>query len=184
MYSGKSTELLRRLNISKSMGLKVLYINHSFDNRTTNEFSTHNNLIKKNIGISMIKIENLNNIDIDINNYDVIGIDEAQFFDNLYVIVGKWVDNKNKRVIISGLNGDFNRNRFGQILDLIPLCDTIDKLNPYCTNCWKNKRIIKNALFTRKKNNSSNIIEVGAKNIYDVVCRNCYLNIQFLNTII
>ena len=178
MYSGKSTELLRRLNIFAEMGLKVLFINSDLDTRSENGFSTHNNLLKSNIkGINFQKLKNLDILLSDeiISNYQIIGIDEAQMFDNLKIICLKLVETHNKKIIISGLNGDFKRNKFGQILDLIPYCDNISKLNPFCEICCKKYNTITPALFSKRIIDSQDFIVIGGKSSYIPVCRKCYL---------
>ena len=82
MFSGKTTELLRRLSIYKHLNLRVLCINHSFDVRNDQGISTHSNYIdpKRLTNYDNIKTSNLLNIIDNANEYDIIGIDEAQFF--------------------------------------------------------------------------------------------------------
>ena len=173
MFSGKSTELIRRINKEKSINKKALVINYFHDNRySTNSISTHNNS-----KIKCLKLLLLSEISQDIiNSFDTFFIDEGQFFPDLYLIVSKLVDIHKKHVIVSGLDGDFNRNMFGQILQLIPICDTVDKLTAYCCKC-NNGNI---APFTKKcigNNTSTNtqVIEIGGIDKYIPVCRYHYL---------
>lgn len=124
MFSGKSTELLRRTNKYKAIGHKVLLINHSFDTRTDNSIKTHSDIKE-----TAIKVEKLCSI-IDTEAYlnsQVIGIDEAQFFGDLLDFV-KIAERNNKIIIVAGLDGDFKREPIGQILNVIPLCDEVIKL--------------------------------------------------------
>ena len=178
MYSGKSSELIRRLNIYVESGKRVLFVNSSLDNRDIERiFSTHNNTIGT-VNINTVRLLTLHNLDT--TNYDVIGIDEAQFFTDLKDSVINMVDNFNKIVVIAGLNGDFRRQPFGQILDLIPYCDTIVKLHPFCFICKEKDTLITPALFTKKINNISNNIsnnlniDIGSYNKYMPVCRKCF----------
>ncbi len=142
MYSGKTTELIRRLNIyAATMHLRVLYVNAKIDTRSSNEFSTHNpSLLSISVGggsyLKAIKVEKL----ADLTNFtthnlasilDVIGIDEAQFMPDLKEYVMKFVEEYKIKVIVAGLNGDHMRRPFGQVLDLIPLCDNIQILFPF-----------------------------------------------------
>jgi thymidine kinase len=108
MFSGKTTETLRRLSIYHEMDLKVLYINSILDVRNKESFSTHNQTIQK-IPFDSLKTQDLKEVNVD--KYDVVAVDEAQFFPNLKEIVLDWVECKNKIVVISGLNGDFKRHR-------------------------------------------------------------------------
>jgi thymidine kinase len=96
--------------------------------------STHNVTIG-NIPFDSIKIEMLGLCDI--SKYDVIAIDEAQFFRDLKNIVVDWVETQKKIVIVAGLNGDFRRQPFGEINELIPYCDAITKLTAFCVSCRK-----------------------------------------------
>lgn len=127
MFSGKSTKLRQEMTTLADVGAKVLYINHSKDSRNTESFdsniTTHHSGYK---GLSNkirpIKASKLS--EIEINNYDAIGIDEGQFFDDLEVTVRDWVLNKNKHVIIASLDGNFLMGTFGQASRLISICDS------------------------------------------------------------
>ena len=114
MFSGKSTELLRRCNRYKAIGKQILLINHENDTRTDNKIKTHNNVTQEAVKISKMSELFSNHNDV-FNNADVIGIDEAQFFDDLHSFVEK-AESYNKIIIISGLDGDSNRKPFGEIL--------------------------------------------------------------------
>ena len=181
MYSGKSTYLLHELSADAAIGLKTLYINHNLDNRTQEAFSTHNPLIKLETDIQnmkFIKTDKLSSIDV--SNFDVLALDEAQFHQDLFINVKKWVEVDNKKVIVAGLDGDSNRNKFGHILDLIPICDTIVKLHPYCKPCSSNTpRVLVKAPFTHRVLHSTETILVGGSEYYQPVCRSCYLKLNF-----
>ena len=189
MFSGKSTELLRRLNIYAAMNLNVLYINSSFDDRATTMWSTHNPTMKSIGNIAAVKIQDLTELETEIefrrgeevnkaplSSFDVIGIDEAQFFTGLKDFALGQVEKLHKKVLIAGLNSDFKRAKFGEILDLIPVCDTIDKLTPFCKMCWENSNEHVNALFSMRINSENDsVIDVGDSGKYAPVCRKCYL---------
>ena len=172
MYSGKSTELIRRLSIFAEMGFKVLYANSKIDNRSDKDFSTHSSFIKSLGKINSMKIENIDEIE---NEYDVIGIDESQFFGNLKTFVTTFVETHNRKIIVTGLNGDYLRRPFGEVNDLIPLCDTITKLNPFCKLCIDRDRTVCNAIFTKRITCDTDIVLVGSKDMYIPTCRECYL---------
>lgn len=170
MYSGKTTEVIRRLIIYHEIKKKVLYINTILDNRATEPFSTHNETIGK-VPFDAVKIKTL--AEQDVSKYDVIAIDEAQFFPDLKSAVLNWVDILGKIVIVAGLSGDFLRRPFGQIIDLVPYCDTITKLTPFCAECMK-KNAMKAAHFTKRIVESETEILIGGKEAYIPVCRQCY----------
>ena len=171
MFSGKTTELVRRLSILSEANLRVLYINSVIDTRGE-IISTHNKSL--NPKINAIKLDKLYLTDIQIDNYDIFGIDESQFFNGLKEFCLFISETKHKKVIVSGLNGDFKRSPFGEINDLIPFCDTITKLYPFCQPCRK-MNVLTEALFSKRITYSSdNVIEVGASDLYIPTCRSCY----------
>lgn len=166
MFSGKSTELLRRLSRYEAVSIPTLLINHTFDTRTGLSVKTHNNVEK-----SAKKLKTLMEL-VDTDIYDtaeVIGIDEAQFFPDLKEFVLH--SEKDKIIIIAGLDGDSERMPFGQILECIPLCDEVVKLNGM-------DMISKDgtpAIFSKRvsKETSSKIF-IGAENEYVAVSRKNY----------
>jgi thymidine kinase len=166
MYSGKSTELIRRCRRYECIGNKVKIINHSFDTRCDeNSVQTHSNHVHE-----AYKTDKLLNINIDsLQNIDVIGIDEAQFFDDLPQFIDM-IERTNKIIIVAGLDGDFRRQKFGKILDIIPKADCVTKLSALCSYC-RNGTL---ASFTKKTNDSDDIIDVGASDKYVAVCREHY----------
>jgi len=174
MFTKKTSELLDKLSILSETGLRVLYINHMRDIRD-DEVSTHNKMIdlhkiKSIKNLDFIKLDSLKGIRKE--EYDIIGIDEAQFFDDsLIEFVKVHVDIYKKHLIVCGLDGNSNREKFGYILDLIPICDTIEKKRTYCTICAKHFKQRK-AIFSYKfeKTNS----DIGGKETYVALCRNCY----------
>ena len=175
MFSGKSTELIRRINRERSIYKKIIIINYSDDNRyATNAIATHDQT-----KIDCLKMNTLSEFNMNlINEYDSFFIDEGQFFTDLYPFVIDLVDNHKKHVVISGLDGDSNRNTFGDLIKLIPICDVVDKLHAYCNKC--NNGTI--APFTKKIVKNGNLIDIGGTNKYIPVCRFHYLNeIKFGN---
>ena len=103
-----------------------------------------------------------------IRNSHVILINEGQFFKGLHTVVHDMLKN-NKIVYICGLDGDFERKKFGEILDLIPLCDKVTKLTSLCSLC-KNGTL---GIFSKRISNEKEQTVIGSDN-YLPVCRNCY----------
>lgn len=167
MFSGKSTELIRRINREKSINTRIVVINYRGDNRyATDSVATHDQT-----KVNCLKLNKLSDFDNDlINNYDSFFIDEGQFFSDLYLFVLNLVDNCNKHVVVSGLDGDCYRKPFGDLVKLIPVCDTVDKLQAYCTICNNGTF----APFTKKINNDNQLIDIGGSNKYISVCRKHY----------
>jgi thymidine kinase len=172
MMSGKSTELLRRLFNESVIGLKCIYINHLNDTRSTEGFSTHNPLYKEKLskesGVTFVSAKDLS--DVDVTEYDIVGVDESQFFNNLLRDILYWVDDKHKTVIVSGLNGDKKRTAIGYINGLIPHMDSCTFLKAYCQFC-ADKKIKRNAIFTHKFGGGD---DIGGKDKYAPLCRECF----------
>jgi thymidine kinase len=103
-----------------------------------------------------------------IRNSEVILINEGQFFDNLHEVVKDMLKN-NKVVYVCGLDGDFERKKFGEILDLIPLCDKVTKLTSLCSLCKNGTP----GIFSMRISNEKEQTVIGSEN-YLPVCRNCY----------
>jgi len=167
MFSGKSTELIRRINSIKSINNNIIVINYLYDNRySTDSVSTHNST-----SIKSLRVITLMEIDkVLISKTEYIFIDEAQFFTDLYQFVSEYCDTK--KIIISGLDGDCNRNKFGTIIDLIPLSDSVLKLKAYCIKCRDGTY----GPFTKKiENNNTEIIDIGGSDKYIPVCRYHYI---------
>ena len=157
MFSGKTTELLKRC--AKYNQRKVLYINHSHDSRCSNEIKTHTNKRQK-----AFKTDLLDNATI--GKHTVIAIDEAQFFTDLLFFVLKH-EHLNITIIIAGLDGDFRRNKFGEILDVIPYANTVTRLSAKCNVCNDGTP----GIFSQRKTASTDQVNVGDENIYESVCR-------------
>lgn len=172
MFSGKTSRLVEIYKQCKFCNIPVLVINHSCDNRYDDELlSTHDKIkipcIKTN---SLFEVWHKYYLDInnEINKAEVILINEGQFFTDLYEVVVDMLQ-KGKKIYVCGLDGDFKRNRFGQILDLIPLCDKVTKLTSLCSICKNGTPGIFSKRITTEKEQTI----VGSDN-YIPVCRMCY----------
>ncbi|XP_010493419.1 PREDICTED: thymidine kinase b-like [Camelina sativa] len=171
MFSGKTTTLLRRILAEKLTGKKIAVIKSNKDTRyCTESIVTHDgekfpcwslpdlSSFKERFGTDEYE-----------NRLDVIGIDEAQFFGDLYEFCREAADKEGKTVIVAGLDGDFMRRRFGSVLDLIPIADTVTKLTSRCEVCGKR------ASFTMRKTEEKVTELIGGAEVYMPVCRNHYV---------
>jgi len=181
MFSGKTSYLLNKIALFVELNLKVLYINIDFDDRSELEFSTHNpifnnvdfkNKNKMNENLTMSKVRDFTNITFE--SYDIIMIDEAHFFDDIIKFTKKLLDSK-KHVIIATLIADYKGNKFGKVLDLIPICDEIVRLESYCIECSKQKKINK-AIYSKRITKNKESIDIGGSDKYIAVCREHYAN--------
>lgn len=173
MFSGKSTELVRRLVILGEAGFKVAYVNSIVDTR---QKISHNKVFSNdgNLPFKKYKVEALYSIQSELMDNDVIGIDEGQFFTELFQFCVDMCERYGKKIIVGGLISDFRRQRFGQMSDLIHVCDTIVKLTSFCKPCAESKQFVP-ALFSRRVNNANQVaICVGAEEAYVPTCRQCF----------
>jgi thymidine kinase len=187
MFARKTFWLNGNLTDYANRGLSVAKIVHSDDaNRNTVKFndesgSTHH-LKYKSLSDDVVIISTNNLLDAEVDKFDVIGIDEAQFFTGLYDFVKILVEDKKKRVLVTGLDGDSNRKKWGEILDLIPLSDSAEKLSATCEYCLQELKQINfkgnvdtiKAPFTKRLVESKEQKFVGGKNEYVPVCRYHY----------
>ena len=163
MFAGKTSWLLDKYEAQISRGKKCYPINYSEDTRYHDEkLATHDKRM-----IDCFRCRYLYDLLTDrvINNYDVFLINEAQFFPDLVQAVEVLLEN-HKKIYICGLDGDYRQTKFGNILDLIPLCDKLTKLRARCVNCKEP------AIFTKRLGNETKQKIIGT-DIYIPVCRNC-----------
>jgi thymidine kinase len=118
--------------------------------------------------IPCIKTDNLKAVLTNITDAQVVIINEGQFFNDLYEVVLQMIHLK-KKIYIGGLDGDFERKKFGQILDLIPLCDKVSKLTSLCSICKDGTP----GIFSKRITTEKEQTVVGSDN-YIPVCRKCY----------
>lgn len=131
MFAGKSTELLRRLNKHEISGKSVLRVKFSADKRFGNltEIATHSGT--KHEAKAVTRLSDLGDSWLE---FDIIGIDEGQFFPDV-VEFAENAANSHKVVVISSLQGTFMRGAFNNILELIPKCEKVKKLSAICKLC-------------------------------------------------
>ena len=168
MYSGKTSRLISIYNGYRKKGKNVCVINYKGDTRYHPELmSSHDKVM-----IPCHRVDNIydvfkNNPDI-LETADVYLINEGQFFSDLYDVVKLLVTSHKKTVYVGGLDGDFEMKQFGQIVNLIPMSTSYEKLYAKCTNC--NEK----ASFTKRLTEDSKQILIGGIETYIPVCRKCY----------
>jgi thymidine kinase len=166
MFSGKTSKLLDIYKQCSFCNIPVVIINHSSDTRYHETMlSSHDKVLAPCIMLS--KLEDCLAMN-PVKTADVILINECQFFEDLYDSVVTML-NHDKKVYISGLDGDFKRKKFGQILDLVPMSDKITKLSSLCSLCRDGTK----AIFSMRLSDEKDQTVVGVSN-YIPVCRSCY----------
>jgi thymidine kinase len=169
MFSGKTTRLIEIYNKYNRSSKKVCVINYVKDTRYHEDMlSSHDRKM-----IPCIFADKLSSIinKEEVVNADIILINEGQFFEDVFESVEILVEKMNKRVYICGLDGDFKRNSFGTLLNLIPLCDNVTKLHSNCNSCNNE------ALFSHRISDEKELVVIGSSN-YVPLCRNCYNNMN------
>lgn len=200
MFSSKTSSLLEIYKQCKFCNIRVSIINHSIDKRYDDTMiSSHDKIMAPCFQANKLNDVWSNNSFLDccteipckeglcenkresnahksLRDSDVILINEGQFFPDLYEVVLDMLNN-NKKVYICGLDGDFERKKFGAILDLIPLCDKVNKLTSLCSLCRDGTR----GIFSMRLTNETEQTLVGSDN-YIPVCRSCYSKKQSTNS--
>ena len=168
MFSGKTTTLLELNKQYQYSKMNTCIINYKEDTRYDDTLlSTHDQ--QQIPCLNLLKLKDI----ISSRNmviYRVFLINEGQFFPDLYEVVKILVEKHNKIVHVCGLDGDFKRNAFGQLLQLIPIADQVTKKYAICSVCENGTR----ALFSKRLTNEQNVKVIGSDN-YKPVCRKCYL---------
>jgi thymidine kinase len=164
MFSGKTSELIRRLKRHRAIGDQVLVINSKKDTRNESEvLQTHDG-----VTFRCIKTDSLDEVldTIPFLDAKVVAVDEAQFFEGLRHFV-ECALAKNKHVLLAGLDGDFRQQTFGEILTVVPLADDVTKLKALCMDCMDGTP----GPFTRRTVLNMNQELIGDANAYRAVCR-------------
>ncbi|CAL1352116.1 unnamed protein product [Linum trigynum] len=173
MFAGKTTSLLRRIQSESENGRSVAVVKSDKDTRYGLEsIVTHDGLKLPCWSLPKLSIFR-QSLGVDAyNQLDVIGIDEAQFFGDLYDFCREAADQDGKTVIVAGLDGDYRRRSFGAVLDIIPLADSVTKLTARCELCGKR------AFFTLRKTDETKVELIAGADVYMPVCRQHYVSGQ------
>lgn len=164
MFSGKTEELIRRLKRAKFARQKVEIFKPALDTRYSEvEVVSHDSN-----HILSTPIESSASILLLASDVDVVGIDEAQFFDNELVEVCNELARRGTRVIIAGLDMDFRCQPFGPMPSLMAVADEVTKVHAICVKCG-NLAYVSHRLVSGDKQ-----VLLGEKMEYEPLCRECY----------
>ena len=169
MFSGKTSRLISIFKHNQIAEIPTLVVNWYEDERyTTSGLSTHDGII-----IPCTKLHHLKDIykyfKLQKEEPKVILINEGQFFNDLYSVVKELLFNHNKIIYVCGLDGDYKMEKFGQILDIIPLANSVTKLSAICKICKVE------AHFTKRISKEISQKKIGGSDSYIPVCRKCYI---------
>lgn len=171
MFSGKTSDTVIKANSYKSIGTNVMSINYILDTRYgENKIVSHDKQKIDSINVEILAEIKTNKQYREVyENSPVICINEAQFFSDLKQCVLDFCYNDNKKIFVSGLDGDYKQEPFGQILDLIPHSENVTKLHAFCGICKDGTH----AYFTKRIVDNSEQIVIGSEDKYIPVCRQC-----------
>ena len=165
MFSGKTEELIRRLTRAKIAKQKVEIFKPVIDVRySVDEVVSHDEN-----AIRSTPVDTASNIILLTGDVDVVGIDEAQFFDLALVEVCNKLANMGIRVIIAGLDMDFQGLPFGPMPQLMSIAEYVTKVHAICMRCGSL------ANFSHRLSLEENLVVLGEKSEYEPLCRECYI---------
>ena len=168
MFAQKTTELIRRIRRYKAIGYNVLVVNYSGDTRYgTNKIISHDT--ESNDAICVTRLAEVGT-QVASGTYQVLIIDEGQFYSDLYPCVKIWADTLPIHIVVTGLDGDSDRRPFGDILKLIPLAEEVERLSALCSVC-KDGTL---AHFSKALILKEEQVSIGGANCYVPVCRKHY----------
>ncbi len=164
MFSGKTEELIRRLKRAKIANLKTEIFKPAIDVR----FNATDVISHDSNSIHSTPIDNSQTILLLANDVDIVGIDEAQFFDDEIVHVCETLALHGTRVIVAGLDMDYKGRPFGQMPKLLAIADFITKLHAICVRCGNLANI------SYRKSDEEGQFLLGEQDLYEPRCRKCY----------
>ncbi|HDZ41559.1 MAG TPA: thymidine kinase [Bacteroidetes bacterium] len=164
MFSGKTEELIRRLKRARIAGLKVEIYKPALDKRYSDTLVVSHD----ERSITSTPVENASMILLLSAGVQVVGIDEAQFFDHGIVAVCNELADRGVRLIVAGLDMDYSRKPFGPMPDIIAIAEYVTKVHAICVECGNL------ANYSYRKARDKNVVLLGEQDIYKPLCRNCY----------
>lgn len=183
MFAQKTTELLRRVRRYKSIGYKVLLVNFIGDDRYGKDcVASHDKDIEKAVCVSVLsEIDRM----VSSGTYNVVAIDEGQFFPDLFEYVTNWADRLPVHIVVAGLDGNAKREPFGDMLRLVPHAEEVERLSAFCAVCRDgtvatySKKMVEEPPLRREPSlqgaplvrDPQNQIVIGGADIYKPVCR-------------
>lgn len=167
MFSGKTEELIRRLKRAEFAGQKVEIFKPAVDTRYNEEDVVSHDQNK----VKSTPIDSSSNLTLLASDCDVVGLDEAQFFDDGIVEVVNLLANSGKRVIIAGLDMDFKGRPFGPMPNLMAIAEYVTKVHAICVKTGNL------ANYSHRKIQSDKLVELGETSEYEPLSRSVYWDI-------
>jgi thymidine kinase len=166
MFSGKTEELIRRMRRAIFAKQRVELFKPAIDNRyDPKDIVSHDSR-----SIPSVPVKSASQILLLANDADVVGIDEAQFFDPELIPVCNTLANQGIRVIVAGLDMDFEGNPFGPVPALMAIAEHVTKVHAVCISCGNP------AQYSYRKSTEKSRILLGETGTYAPLCRRCFNN--------
>ena len=164
MFSGKTEELIRRLKRARIANLRVKIFKPAIDVR----YHAENIVSHDENSIPSTPVDQAMDILQLADDVDVVGIDEAQFFDETILEVCDTLAGRGVRVIVAGLDMDYTGKPFAQMPNLLAVAEYITKLHAICMKCGNI------ASYSYRKSSAASQVVVGEKDLYEARCRSCF----------
>jgi len=168
MFSGKTEELIRRLKRAEIAKQKIEIFKPAIDTRYDEENVVSHDETK----ILSTPVQSAEQILLMVGNVNVVGIDEVQFFDSEIVNVCNKLANSGIRVIVAGLDMDFQGNPFGHIPQLMAIAEQVTKVHAICMSCGNL------AHYSHRTVTSKKLVMLGEMESYEPLCRKCFNEIN------
>jgi len=169
MFSGKTEELIRRMRRAQFAKQSVEIFKPAIDVR----YSEENIVSHDQNAIPCTPVDHSGNILLLSAGRDVIGIDEAQFFDEGLPKICNQLANQGIRVIVAGLDMDYKGNPFGPMPELCAIADDVTKVHAICVECGQL------AGYSHRLVHNNKLVLLGEKEEYQPLCRSCFMNKQY-----
>ena len=176
MFSGKTSKLIEIYKQYRFCDIDVLVVNHKDDDRySITQMSTHDQQKIDCEQWSSLNEFTTHHLSSFLQEKPLaVLINEGQFFPDLYGYVNLMVNTFRVHVYVCGLDGDFQRQKFGELLDLIPMCDNVTKLKSLCVQCKDGTP----ALFSHRTTRDGQQKLIGSAEAYEPLCRKCYHDVD------
>ena len=170
MFSGKSEEMIRRLRRAEIAGQRVVIFKPRIDDR----YDAADVVSHAGARMQAVPVSTVAEVVEHVQGFDVVGIDEVQFFEPAIVSTALELADCGVRVVVAGLDQDFRRLPFGPIPDLLSYAEFVDKLQAVCHRCGGPATTTQRLVDGRPAPYSGETVVVGAAEQYEARCRGCH----------
>ncbi|MCH5243560.1 MAG: thymidine kinase [Lentimicrobiaceae bacterium] len=165
MFSGKTEELIRRLKRARFARQKVEIFKPAIDTR----YDVVRVVSHDEKAVDSVPVQSAAEILLHVSDAEVVAIDEAQFFDSDIVEVCNRLANQGIRVVVAGLDMDYEGKPFGPMPALMAIAESVTKVHAVCVHCGNP------AQYSHRFSGSRNLVQLGETESYEPLCRSCYL---------